>query len=61
MFDLDINESKKPDLKIDKFIKSDAKKFIEKLSKKLDKHDLFKKNYEWYNFVKILKSLPYRT
>ena len=46
---------KKPDLKIDKFIKSDAKKFIEKLIKKLHKHDFIKKNFEWYNFCKNIK------
>ena len=36
MVDVDINESKKPDLKIDRFIKADAKKFINKLNHKLN-------------------------
>ena len=55
MVDLDINETKKPDLKIDKFIKSDAKKFIEKLGKKLNLSNYSNKNFKWYRFCKNIK------
>ena len=55
MVDLDVNESKKPKLKIDKFIKSDAKKFIEKLTKKLKKQK-YKKNFsEWLEYCNNIK------
>ena len=55
MVDIDINESKKPNLKIDKFIKSDAKKFITILNKKLNRINFSKKNFEWYNYCKNIK------
>lgn len=59
MIDVDANESKKPNLKIDKFIKSDAKNFIEKLDKKLQKKDLKSKYFEWINYCnKIKKKFP---
>ncbi len=55
MVDLDVNESKKPNLKIDKFIKSDAKKFIYKLLKKLTQKN-FNQNYNnWIKYCKNLK------
>ena len=57
MVDLDINESKKPGLKIDKFIKSDAKKFIEKLIIELKKKNI-KKNYsEWKMYCEKIKKM----
>ena len=55
MVDLDINESKKPNLKIDKFIKSDAKKFITKLTKKLSVSNYKFKNFNWTIYCKNLK------
>ena len=55
MVDIDVNESKKPNLKVDKFIKSDAKKFIEKLSKILNRRNLSKNNFEWYDFCRNIK------
>ena len=55
MVDIDQNESKKPNLKIDKFIKSDAKKFINNLSKKL-KNKNFKENIlKWKVYCENLK------
>ena len=59
MVDLDINESKKPNLKVDKFIKSDAKKFIEKLSIELKKKKINKNYSEWKKYCnKIKKMFP---
>ncbi len=55
MVDIDINESKKPNLKIDKFIKSDAKKFIKKLAKKLSVSDYRFENSNWTIYCKNLK------
>ncbi len=57
MVDLDINESKKPNLKIDNFIKSDAKKFIEKLSTKLKKNKFNKKYLDWEVYCKNIKRI----
>ncbi len=55
MVDLDINESNKPKLKIDKFIKSDAKKFIEKLIKKF-KNQKLKQNFsKWIDYCNTIK------
>ena len=57
MVDLDINEAKKPKLKVDKFIKSDAKKFIEKLNNQLKKHK-FKENFSsWIEYCNTIKKL----
>ena len=55
MVDLDINEAKKPNLKVDKFIKSDAKKFIEKLSNQLKKQK-FKEDFSsWIEYCNTIK------
>ena len=55
MVDLDINESKKPNLKVDKFIKSDAKKFIEKLNNQLKKQK-FKEDFSsWIEYCNTIK------
>ena len=55
MIDLDINEAKKPKLKVDKFIKSDAKKFIEKLNNQLKKHK-FKEDFSsWIEYCNTIK------
>ena len=55
MIDLDINEAKKPKLKVDKFIKSDAKKFIEKLSNQLKKQK-FKEDFSsWIEYCNTIK------
>ena len=55
MVDIDQNESKKPKLKIDKFIKSDAKKFIRNLSKKLKKKKFKKNILKWQVYCENLK------
>ena len=55
MVDLDINESKKPDLKVNKFIKSDAKKFIQKLIKKLTQYNFNHDHSHWINYCQNLK------
>jgi acetolactate synthase-1/2/3 large subunit len=55
MVDLDINEAKKPKLKVDKFIKSDAKRFIEKLSNKLKKHKFKEDLSSWINYCNNIK------
>ena len=52
MVDVDINESKKPDLKIDRFIKADAKKFLKKLKEKLKEKNLIKNILIGLNIVK---------
>ncbi len=57
MVDLDINESKKPNLKINKFIKSDAKKFIENLSIQLKKEKIKKNFSEWKMYCKKIKKM----
>ena len=55
MVDLDINEAKKPKLKVDKFIKSDAKKFIEKLNSQLKKKK-FKGDFNsWIEYCYTIK------
>ena len=55
MIDLDINEANKPKLKVDKFIKSDAKKFIEKLNSQLKKHK-FKEDFSsWIEYCNNIK------
>ena len=55
MVDLDINESKKSNLKIDKFIKSDAKKFIQKLINKLTQYNFNHDHSHWINYCQNLK------
>ena len=55
MVDIDINESNKPKLKIDKFIKSDAKKFIEKLNGKLRKQKFSKDVSKWLDYCNSVK------
>ena len=59
MVDLDINESKKPNLKVDKFIKSDAKKFINKLIKKLSQNKNNQNYSSWLKYcTNLKKSFP---
>ncbi len=59
MVDLDINEAKKPNLKINKFIKSDAKKFIEKLNSHLKKKKISQDLNSWMGYcLKIKKNFP---
>ena len=59
MVDVDINESKKPDLKIDRFIKADARKFINKLNHKLNLSRFNQKYPNWIKYCnKIKKKYP---
>ena len=61
MVDLDINEAKKPGLKINQFIKSDAKKFLEKIKKNSKKISKFtKNNIAWLNYCNKIKE-KYKT
>ena len=56
MVDLDINEAKKPGLKINQFIKSDAKKFLEKIKKNSKKISKFtKNNFSWLSYCNKIK------
>jgi len=55
MVDVDINESKKPDLKIDRFIKADAKKFLKKLKEKLKEKKFNQKYPDWTKYCKKIK------
>ena len=57
MVDLDINESKKPNLKVDKFIKSDAKKFIHKLINRLSQNNYDQDHSSWIKYCKNIKNL----
>lgn len=56
MVDVDVNESKKPDLKIDRFIKADAKKFINKLNRKLNLNRFNQKYPEWMKYCNKIKN-----
>jgi len=58
MVDLDPKESKKPNLKVNRFTKCDAGKLIRKLTLKLDdKKNLIKKNNfnKWFDYCKSIK------
>jgi acetolactate synthase I/II/III large subunit len=56
MVDLDIKESKKPGLKVDRFTKGDAKDLIIKLNKKLLKSKINRKYEDWISYCKEIKS-----
>ena len=57
MIDLDPKEAKKPNLKVDRFTKCDAKKLINKLIIKLKKKKNNKKNNftNWHKYCKLIK------
>ena len=56
MVDVDVNESKKPGLKINRFIKADAKKFIHKLNHKLELNRFNQKYPDWIKYCKNIKN-----
>ena len=61
MVDLDIKESQKPGLKINKFINADAKKFLQKLyNKRKYIYNLNTKNKKWLNYCNQIKN-KYKT